>query len=357
MALPGSPFNLVVMPGPADAGSTRLPKGAIVGTVGMDSGSGCGVRITTADVMNNACVNGGSKVTGDCFGTQIEVRSQVEDNGDGSYYLKWNSQRSGTFQVAIKIDDVHVDGSPTTIKLLSTHPELNRSELSGQGLNHAVAGQPAQFHIKFFDTFGNSAAPKDSFTLGLALLKSGEKNKEAKMHDDFSMEQIDQENGLYLCSYTAKKDGSFDLHVWAEDRSGPGPDGDVKAERIPFPNSPFHCVVSAGAASPTRSFVEGWSKESRAVDKHGKAVQQDTNLIIAGDSVVFRPQICDELGNLATLPEGSLDVDIVYPDGSIRNMNSASSIKFTTASKGGITTYDIRHEATNAGQHEVRLQR
>jgi len=364
-AIPGSPFNLVVMPGPAHAQSTKLPREQIIGTVGMDPSSGCGVLITTADVMGNACVNGGATVTGNCFGSEVkgtDVKSEVVDRGDGSYYLKWNSQLSGNFNVAIKIDDQHVVGSPTNIKLYSTHPELNKSELSGEGLNAAIAGKPSRFHITFCDQFGNSAVPKDSFKLGLALLKAGEKNKEAKMHDDFNMQLVNRDKGLFVCDYTAKKDGACDLHVWAENTDHPAKqDPDFKADRIPFPGSPFHCVVSAGAANPQRSYVENYTKESKAVDKHGKAVQQDSNLLIAGDSVVFRPHICDELGNAATLPEGALGVHIVYPNGMVHDLNStdakhAHELKFTTTSKGGVTTHDIRHEATHAGQHEVHIK-
>ena len=42
--LPGSPFRLVVTPGHAHAQATILPEQSIVGTVGMDAKSGCGVR-------------------------------------------------------------------------------------------------------------------------------------------------------------------------------------------------------------------------------------------------------------------------------------------------------------------------
>ena len=76
--------------------------------------------------------------------------------------------------------------------------------------------------------------------------------------------------------------------------------------------------------------------------------------IIAGDSVVLRPQICDELGNPAALPEGALDVHIIFPDGASQDLHSPS-LKFFTQTKGGVTTYDIRHEATHAGEHEVHI--
>ena len=49
-----------------------------------------------------------------------------------------------------------------------------------------------------------------------------------------------------------------------------------KMERVPLMDtqgdrggsSPYHCVISPGAASPQTSFVDGWSKETRTVDTH-----------------------------------------------------------------------------------------
>ena len=63
-------------------------------------------------------------------------------------------------------------------------------------------------------------------------------------------------------------------------------------------------------------------------DKKDKNAQVDMSLIIAGDSVVFRPQIYDDLGNAAKLPR-ALDVNIVYPDGTSHNMKATASIKFS----------------------------
>lgn len=354
VALPGSPFQLNVKPGKAHALSSKLPKGLISGTVGMTPETGCGVTVHTADIMGNQCIAGGADVKGDCFevrGKEGLVTSTVKDNGDGSYYLHWNSNQSGVFNVGIKIFNEHIVGSPTQIKLKSTTPDLSKSELSGEGLHHAIAGKDSKFYIKFYDQYGNAALPGETSQFGLALLKAGEKNKEAKVHEH-TMMCIDEDNGRYEITFTATKDGTFDLHVWSEDQQGlAGKVGD----RLPFPNSPFHCVVQAGAASPSRSYVDGWIKESRAVDKHGKAVQQETNSIIAGDSVIVRPQICDDLDNAAALPEGALDVNIIFPDGTSHDLTS-SSLKFTMQSKGGITTYDIRHDAIHAGVHAVHLR-
>lgn len=125
--------------------------------------------------------------------------------------------------------------------------------------------------------------------------------------------------------------------------------------RDPLPGSPFHCVVQAGPASPQVTFVDGWSKESRAVDKHGKVQDTRADIIIAGDSVVLRPQICDALGNTAPLPDNALDVDIEFPDGTVHDLTTPS-LKFNTQTRLGMTTYDIRHEATHAGHHKVYVR-
>lgn len=51
----------------------------------------------------------------------------------------------------------------------------------------------------------------------------------------------------------------------------------------------------------------------------------------------------------------SIRVSIVYPDGTEHEANSSSALKFTTQVKGGVTTYDVRHEATHAGTHQVQI--
>lgn len=48
--------------------------------------------------------------------------------------------------------------------------------------------------------------------------------------------------------------GVCKLHVWCDPQS--------KDERIAFPGSPFHLIVSPGAASTSISKVNGWTKVS-----------------------------------------------------------------------------------------------
>ena len=66
-------------------------------------------------------------------------------------------------------------------------------------------------------------------------------------------------------------------------------------------------------------------------------------------------QICDELGNHASLEESALEVSIELPDGSTHD-TSTPLLKFGQMVKGGVTLYDVRHEATHAGQHQVHTR-
>jgi hypothetical protein len=193
----------------------------------------------------------------------------------------------------------------------------------------------------------------------MALLKAGEKIKDEKSKPYLhTMACIDEEEGLYEFSFIPFKDGTFDLHVWSETTYQGTKKSEISLaqDRLPLPSSPFHLVISPGLAGAKCSSVDGYTKESKNLDKKGKVVNADNSCIVAGDAVVFRPQICDDLGNVASLGEGMLDVEIEYPAGNKDNLSNTHTLKFTTLVKGGITTHDIRHDATHAGEHFVRLK-
>jgi len=376
VALPGSPFTLLVTPGTAHALSCQLPAGSIGGPVGSGPEAGCGIKFTTYDLMGNKCIQGGATVTGNLIDSRGHDSAQlnkdtnisIKDNADGSYSLHWRSDVSGTYSVAIKVFGEHVGGSPTTFKLDSVTPQLSKTELSGAGLKSAVAGQPSRVKMCFFDTYDNAARPDNRFRFGLALLinEKGRNFKDIETQD-YKMECLDADACVYELSYKPQKDGSFDLHLWADDLHSTTKS--QQYERFPLTGSPFHVVVTPGEASPQMSNVEGWVKESRAVDKHGKVLDIKPDEVIAGDSVILRPAVCDALGNNTALEEGALDIVVVFPDGSRQSWldekalekvalddRERAALKFTIASKGGLTTYDIRHEATHAGYHEVIIK-
>lgn len=154
-----------------------------------------------------------------------------------------------------------------------------------------------------------------------------ESYKECESHE-YTIVCLDEASCVYEVRYTARKDGAFMLHVWADERN----ERSEKTERISFAGSPFHCAVAAGGASAATSFVEGLSKESKEMDKHGKKTVDATakDVIVAGDSVILRMVICDGLKNQTTVDDAALDIRIVYPDGTEhRRAENPQSLKFT----------------------------
>ena len=170
LPLKGSPFALEVKPGAAHAQSTELPVCALPlrGIVGLGESFGCRFSMKTADKCANLCDRGGGKVECKCL--DKNVTTSVVDNNDGTYTLSLRSKYSGTSEVHVTIDGMHVRGSPASMKLTSTQPDLERTVCLGEGLQHASAGKPTTFRVRFVDEHGNTATPGSGLKMGLALV-------------------------------------------------------------------------------------------------------------------------------------------------------------------------------------------
>ena len=218
----------------------------------------------------------------------------------------------------------HIVGSPTTIRLGSNQPQLSRTEIFGDGLQSGMAGKPSSFHLKFFDMYNNRTVPGPDLQLGLALLQ-GKTYKDVSESHEYVMAPVNgaSDTNEYVVTFTPSVEGTFSLHVWAEMEASHG----GARERSPLPGSPFQCVVVSGAAHPEASYVDGWSRESRAVDKQGKAVAEASDQIIAGDAVTCKPVICDALGNKTVPEENMLDISATLPDGTTLGVESQSPVR------------------------------
>lgn len=179
-AVPGSPFNLQVLPGPAHAKSTHISTAPLRGMVGTTDDTGCAMTVRAADRMGNFCSGGGAKLQAVC--DLKEILTSVEDNNDGTYRLKWNSKFSGVFKTRVLIDGLDAIGSPREFTLTSSNPNLGKSDISGDGLKSAVAGKPATFRIAFVDDYGNIAIPGETFKFGMSFQKEREKLSNVKPH-------------------------------------------------------------------------------------------------------------------------------------------------------------------------------
>ena len=247
VALPGSPFLLQVTPGAAFAQSSSLPYDSLLSEVGQT----CTHVMATADKIGNACVAGGAEVKNLCddpsdWARHLEVG--CEDQEDGTYLLKWTSQRPGVFSISVRVAGQHVINSPTKIKFISTVPEIENSEISGKGLTQAVVGEQSSIQIQLKDKFGNEAVPglafRAAFRIALAFVKTGMTGQQGdgfslELHDDVELTWSSDRNGDCELRYRPRKDnqGFSELHLFCY---VPGVE-----ERQSLPGSPYQLAVSS----------------------------------------------------------------------------------------------------------------
>jgi len=373
-SLPGSPFVLTVVPAGAYAKSSNLPSHPLSGMVGTAEKDGCECELKTSDKMGNPCILGGAKVeilivekagdpngrtkpskpakggsdlaVGSTEAREKAINTVVVDRGDGTYTLRWTSKFSGTFRTRVVIDGEDVVGSPTIFKLISSTPDLTKTVLTGEGLKSAMAGRPSTVQIAFVDQFLNTASPNSKFQFGIALVPrhGGERDKVAKVPEHkFQGSWTGGATGIFELQYVPTQAGQADLHVWCI------PEG--KGERLALPGSPFHLHIAEGPASAVASVVEGWTKVMKddKNEKFAKDKNADLSVLYTSDTISIRPLIYDEFGNGAALPEDALVIVHDLPSG------VKHPLGFTQTTKGGLTTYDIRHDLTNAGEHAVHI--
>ena len=241
VALPGSPFRLLVEPNVACARTSRIelpPNGRIEGLVGSSVESGCGVRVATYDLMGNQSIRGGADVTGEVVFDKLRqaqsVACEVTDNEDGSYYLHWRSDTSGTYQVVITVNGEPVTDSSTLIRLTSVTPLLSKTLISGECIERkaAVAGQLTRFCLTFADMYDNPAFPGKSFKFGLALVQ-GRSFKDIESCP-FTMECVDE----VACVYEVSDRQSSPIHG----HTAPCPTAPFPT--APFPTAPLHSSLA-----------------------------------------------------------------------------------------------------------------
>jgi hypothetical protein len=366
----GSPFALVVMPGPPNASTTTLHfEKDLVGEVGLLPEDGCKLVLTTNDRVGNICDCGGGQVTTSTALGEKMVTS-CTDLEDGRYEITWRSKITGTFDVKVLINNANVKGSPFKLQLRSSIPELPKTVLVGEGLEHAVAGKHTPVRIKLVDQFDNPCSPGPEWSVGIAITNSKKKVFDLSKHSDFAGQWTDTE-GEFLVTYLAKQAGNTDMHVWCESASG-----DVHA-RESFPGSPFALHVTAGEPTPSASYVDGWTlaavmhTKSKAPKGAAPTLKEmadaaaaeaaSANSITAGDTVSVRAHGVDEFGNNAHIEAGCLSSIVISPDGKedqkeVVDITRSRANAKELSKQGASSMYEIRHETNLAGEYELHVK-
>lgn len=363
-ALPGSPFELTVEPGPAHPGATMLPTAMLPlkGVVG-EMGS---VRFVTCDRMGNLCIVGEAPVRVDA--KTEKLKTSYVDNGDGSYDIQWLGEVSGKYDMHITIDGLHVSGSPTELSLLPAKPEVPKCEVSGGGLKAAVAGDPVIVSVRCKDRFSNPTLPGSSLSFGLAIAppaavpekeekkskkgdksnkdenkgadgekgeKSGEKSDEACTLPSMEFEGTWKEEGEFEIRYIAEKAGDFELHLWCDT------DGDGTRQKLP--GSPFSLHVTAAKASASGSRLIGADQVRQAP-------------LVAGDRLELGIQLRDPYGNPCAAPErsrgGALKAAAVVKNVDDDDDMPSSPMRSRRGSTGG-SRRDVRGSSPGGGKEKA----
>ena len=90
----------------------------------------CRFRLQVCDRGGNKCTRGGGDVTCGVMDTLRDIESSCEDQQDGTYVLTWWSRTpQSKVQVFIKIDGVHILGSPTRMDLIDVPSRAGEKDI------------------------------------------------------------------------------------------------------------------------------------------------------------------------------------------------------------------------------------
>ena len=82
------------------------------------------------------------------------VSSNVIDNQDGTYAVRYRAAVSGKYELSIALHGYQLAGGPFGVSVLSRAPDPRACKLKGAGLSKAVAREPTAFEVEFIDSFG-----------------------------------------------------------------------------------------------------------------------------------------------------------------------------------------------------------
>jgi len=167
-------------------------------------------RIQGRDRFHNICNNGDATFKA-CMlldGTETGT-AKIEYNGDGTFDLVYWSERSGQYQIELLCNDTPLTGSPFAVTCRANTAHAASSQLSGDGLKGAHAGESAMILLRSYDRFGNAVV-------------SGGEHVSAELRGSASTVKTvvtDNSDGTYTITYTATVANDYFLHVTVGDTS------------------------------------------------------------------------------------------------------------------------------------------
>ena len=416
--LPGSPFKLVVDPGSAYALTTRIPddvlplSGALELALPKEAGAKseprciCTLNLQARDRMGNACKQGGANVVCGCTDAESGVVSRTIDHGNGLYACEWWSVKSGSYEVFVKMDGLHVINSPAPMRLSSGTPDYSQTKVHFELLNRAgphIAGKECKLRLMLRDVHGNPALPGPTVRFYCASLLAAELNEDKEAwrrleplvcsqnlvgHEvelTFSP-QLAGDTRLYLWTLTeeaqrradrAARSGmpgqrraagraALDEEAAAIGQRKPGKatTSSYDLDRRALPGSPFGLYMKPSEPSPQHSRID-----SLLINAHGKWEEANdpsviraggpkskapltgslVNYIQVGDAVRFQPSVADQFGNAIFTSDSILTVYVKGQAGP--ESDEHLHVQMLVDKRGGVGCYDVRYEIRRRGRH------
>ena len=244
--LPGSPFKLHVVPGVAHPLSTEIPpsqlplrgvleRGSLDKAKAVPEREGeepqlprcmCKLTLVARDKMGNRCETGGAAFSCGCMDESAPLESSWEDEGNGEYTIRWSAMDLGTFTVFVKIDGIHVLGSPTMLTLSSGTADISKTEVTNME-RQARAGKPVKLRVHCRDVAGHPCAGT-SCTFGLVLLPASQTDPELWRRQEVEKVQRHLVGDLVELSFVPKLAGDIRAHLWMSVEEGPKTPGKLE---------------------------------------------------------------------------------------------------------------------------------
>jgi len=248
----------------------------------------------------------------DASGAEV-AKVKVRDNLNGSYDCQYVSPKPGAFTLNVMISKAHIKDSPFYPQIKPGEPKPNKCVASGDGISHAVAGQPAHFTIHSKDASGNDITEGGATVLASLSDASGA----------IPVDVVDNRDGTYSCTYVPRTAAKTKLEVA------------VKTEMYGTENihgAPFTIDVNPGSASATFTEASG----------------PGTKGAVAGETAPITVTTKDEFGNL--LLDGGAPISAT-----LTNLEDQSTLSVDVLDNND-GTYNLSYIPQTAGNYQLDVK-
>ena len=300
MEINGSPFKLLVYNIPDPQNCKAVREGITIAEKHKISE----FMVQLADAEGDPCVTEQDVV--------VELKSLVDDSitkanvvrkTPATYSVSYQPSKSGEHELSVKVNDIHVEGSPFALFVVNILHTENCKAI-GEHVKTAEKNKVARFMIQLADEDGEPCATKQEVTIELKALLNGSITEGSV---------VSRTPATYEASYQPRISGRHELSA--------------KVNGMPIKGSPFAISV-----------------HNKPHPKKCKAIGEQIESALKNNPAKFIVQLADEDGDpCVTTQEVTAELKSLM-DGSITN---AAIVSQTPA------TYEVAYQPRRSGRHEL----